>query len=106
MPRTPERTDEATNVNHQFGVMLQRESETRYLTFPAVDRHVAVRMAEEMEPGFSAHAVTRRYEILGRCLGCRAVIFESDRHVQELGNGEFRCEDCSNVAMRMRRLAY
>lgn len=76
----------------EFAVILQRGSEQLSETVLAPSRHAAANGGEVMHPDFEAVAVTRRWDIAGRCSSCRIFIFTGERI--KTSRGRLICEDC------------
>lgn len=81
---------------YKFRVLLRPkdgpDSEGETVEIEAYGRHLAARAAEAQNPGFEALAVATRWEVIGHCDKCRAVLFADERN----GNGSAgpRCFDC------------
>ena len=77
----------------EFGVFLDHNGEKLFESFTACTPHAAAAAAERIVPGSRALAVSRRWNVCGRCTRCQSIVFEDERP-QRNNRGELRCFDC------------
>lgn len=80
------------HLAHEHRVTLQRESETREVSFTLATPGLAANAAELQNPGWRAVAVWSETRIIGRCCRCRTFLIEG----QDVAKfrGKMACGEC------------
>lgn len=80
-----------------------KKSETRTIHCDAADRDAAVRLAERELPGFHAESIVEvldndtlgnEHEVVGKCEGCGAVLFDDSDYTTDPEDGIEICASC------------
>lgn len=77
----------------KFGIFLVgSDDQTEYVEVHALSPQLAVVHAENSRPGSRATGIIMRWEVLGRCRACDAVLFSVDQ--PNRSGKAVKCRDC------------
>lgn len=77
----------------KYGVLLDAgDGQVDYEEVRALSPQLAIVHAENSRPGSRATAIVMRWEVLGRCRACNAVLFSVDQ--PHRSGRALKCRDC------------